>query len=493
MARFGKLWYTWQQTTQYILLAALLSALSIVHLYLDISTSLSVRIADFTESNEKYFYPSRLIYAPVSAIETRQSVSFSKKVKVWSPDSKTCRGSFVSQKVKSAHSNRPLLMLRDAMVDKRHQSFTELELNRSPKDRAMSVRFVLQISTAFGVAPILPTQPFSSDDDDNHFPSISFIRKDETIEKLWQAKISYVIANPHIDEKMPFENRCSCTCWAKRRNITVATVEQEAKHCVGTELQFIVTLIGPNNLNSDEAFVMALNNLELTAAPQFDISVPVTLPDSLSILQTHLFLSPSCISGLLTAEELPNLLPAMPNRENCSEAQGSVVVTGGALWGKKRNSPAGYQEIASFAARMLLGSVFFDTVAVPILPKYSTAQIQGICASEEAATKCILFLHEKNLQFLANIAASVESELRQLEVPESLWEKIALFPVCRLGTDYEGFEKEDGCQWSYYHGQLLVTDTAYTLFSPYHKWYANLDLGKQRDTRYPFCDTLAMI
>eukprot|EP00173_Palmaria_palmata_P004499 Plantae.Rhodophyta-Palmaria_palmata.ctg6268.p1 GENE.Plantae.Rhodophyta-Palmaria_palmata.ctg6268~~Plantae.Rhodophyta-Palmaria_palmata.ctg6268.p1 ORF type:complete len:445 (-),score=34.51 Plantae.Rhodophyta-Palmaria_palmata.ctg6268:97-1248(-) len=223
----------------------------------------------------------------------------------------------------------------------------------------------------------------------------------------------------------------------------------------------------------------ALNDLELIAAPQIDLSVPVTLPDSPSIIPTHLSVSLSCISGLLNANELPNLLPAMPSCESCSKAQGSVVVTGGAVFGRKRDSPEGSQEIASFCARMLLGSVFFDTVAVPILPKYSLAEIHGLCASQEALSQCLSAHYEKNFEFLKNISTGVENELRQLSVPENLWEKIALFPVCRLGTDYDGYEHgQDGCKWSYYRGQLNVADTSYTLFSPYHKWYANLDLDE---------------
>lgn len=66
-----------------------------------------------------------------------------------------------------------------------------------------------------------------------------------------------------------------------------------------------------------------------------------------------------------------------------------------------------------------------------------------------------------------------------LGVPKSYWERIALFPACRLGTDFGGFEPTgEGCKHSRYNGQGMVNDLSYTLFSPYHKWYASFDLDE---------------
>lgn len=47
---------------------------------------------------------------------------------------------------------------------------------------------------------------------------------------------------------------------------------------------------------------------------------------------------------------------------NCEDARGSVAITGSALHGHKKANPDKLIDVAQFAARMLLGSVQFDTV-----------------------------------------------------------------------------------------------------------------------------------
>jgi hypothetical protein len=168
----------------------------------------------------------------------------------------------------------------------------------------------------------------------------------------------------------------------------------------------------------------------------------------------------------------------MPSREaSCAKSIGSVVVSGGAMFGYKRNSVIGRKEAAHFAARSLMGSVRFDTVAVSVIANFSVSEIQAKCGDDDP--ECVTAYHESNDGFMSQLAEEVEEELRVIGVPQKYWARIILVPVCRLGTDFDGFEANGhGCRWSAHYGQWVVNELSYTLFSPYHKWYASFDLDE---------------
>jgi hypothetical protein len=352
-------------------------------------------------------------------------------------------------------------MLREAAVDYRHNSLRNFRVRHRAAEAPFR-RIALQVSAARGVRPVEPL-PAGEREEHRLLPAAAITSDGRGKEGGgWRAEVDYVLGDP------PCVNKCFYADFVRRI-------------CAGHEWQVIVSIVGPPGVSTDAELDAALDRLAADRAPSLELSLPIMVPGSGDAVPAHFSLALGCISGLLPAagtESLSATMPHMPPpAEACSNSVGSVVVSGGALFGYKRNSRSGRKEAANFAARALLGSVRFDTVAVAVIANHSVSEIQARCGDDGPA--CATAYHDGNDRFMANLAAEVEDELSALGVPRREWARVVLFPVCRLGTDFDGFERDGhGCRWSAFYGQWLVNDHSYTLFSPYHKWYASFDLDE---------------
>lgn len=236
-------------------------------------------------------------------------------------------------------------------------------------------------------------------------------------------------------------------------------------------------------MRTDREYETALNELLSSGAEaaSLEVSLPVSFSDDENPFIAKFSVGLSCVAGLVSTHGKPSLaelLPQMPPLGmSCEESSGGVVAVGGALFGYKRDNENGRKEAAHFAARALLGSVRFDTVAISVIGMYSISEIYSKCGDDNAV--CAAGYHDANDAFLSSLSAVIEDELRVLGVPQNLWSRVLLFPICRLGTDFRGYEAGGlGCRWSAFHGQWVTNEHSYTLLSPYHKWFASFDLDE---------------
>lgn len=352
-------------------------------------------------------------------------------------------------------------MIREAAVDLRHNSLEELRLRQNFAPEKPFRRICILLTASPGVGRVLPLSSPRDKKLDGIFPKM-YLKADgkELLDEGWSVEVDYILRDPLCRNRCPYANL-------------------KVKQCYPAEWQVIATLRGPEHIRTEEQLQEALEELmqETPAAARLELNLPVVLAyDNDKVAHSKLSVGLSCISGLEAKRSLKTILPLMPKRTECRDATGSVNVAGGALWGYKRTNPAGRREIANFAARSLFGSVRFDTVAVPVIGLHSVSEIMFNCRDDEL---CSSNYHEANENFLRELTLEVEDELKLLNVPRSLWARITLFPVCRLGTDFQGSERHNqGCKFSRYYGQGMTTDLSYILFSPFHKWFSSFDLDE---------------
>ncbi|KAA8494102.1 hypothetical protein FVE85_4077 [Porphyridium purpureum] len=165
---------------------------------------------------------------------------------------------------------------------------------------------------------------------------------------------------------------------------------------------------------------------------------------------------------------------------SCAEARGAAVLAGGALFG---DSIFDGKQIANFAARSLLGRIFFDAVLVPVRPTHSVSKIQALCARDaepDRAEQCAEDMHRENSDDLQRLAHKIEDELQELGVPSEFFDKIVLFSFCRLGSVPNSIEDSSGgpCDLSHYHGQSMALFAGHALFSGYFEWTVAYDIDE---------------
>lgn len=262
---------------------------------------------------------------------------------------------------------------------------------------------------------------------------------------------------------------------------------------VGVRTWFVsIMMFGPISLQNEQDFQKHIDKM-LQRPKKLSVSVEMRLPvfwgarshNAGKITHSRLSFSLSCVYGMASTvsggnQMLRNLMPRIPMPKDCDGAIGSVLVAGSALHGFKRDNELGRREVANFIARAINGPIRFDTVAIPILIDFSVANIESICGGND---KCTQSYHDKNTALLRNISFSVERELSELRVPNSKWNRVAFFPVCTLGNDFDGVERGKSPCISItvangFAAQVMVQDFSYTLFSPYHKWFAFLDVDE---------------
>lgn len=377
-------------------------------------------------------------------------------VAVWHPHTRACAGKFVTDD-SERRGLQPLLMLREASVDFRHNSIREFKMNRRDggADKRLFRRVTLQVSVAWDAE--LVGAPWPGGSQDAHgtaLPSASIgVEQRDTgggesdiSGEGWSVEFSYVLEEPHCANR-----RCHDT------PVPGHNTEDRSRTtymCTPRETQLIVSITPPRHVATEDEFAAELTKLERRAA-YLRLTLPVRLnADRNAQENQELSLSLGCISGLTASTALlPHLAhleggtkPYAPPNPSCEQATGSVIVAGAPLFDSRRDTEGGRRGVAHFAARALFGSVQFDTVAVPVLTPHSMSEILARCASN---VTCIDAYQGRNEQLLSAVAGDVEKELRELGVPGEHWRRILLFPFCRLGTDHfdGGHERRHACYW----------------------------------------------
>jgi hypothetical protein len=435
------------------------------------------------------YYKFRTGAQPIAALKQAEIIYISRnagRVRVWEPHTTGCTGTFVMKLPGADSSRAPLLMLREAAVDYRHNSLREMDINngvsRGARNLRQMRRVALQVTTGNDfkgstrpkrLRPVLPPHASDSSKSKTHTDQRTHNAVPTAIltgsSDAWTASVDYVIT-PAL---------CATVCFYTDGARTI---------CAGDEWQVVVTLVAPAFIETESQLEQELGILESKQA-SLNISLPFTYSgsgtgegdDERQHLQFDAELALGCISGLTASTSVDRLLPteASTRKKSCLRSTGAVVVSGAAVFGRKRTSKEGHHEIAHYAARALLGSVRFDTIAVAIQTVHPVAEIDSNCGL--AGTEngdCRAQYHANNTKLLTDIAANVEQELKHIGVPESDWSRLVLFPFCRLGSDFDGGEQGDPCAWSAYNGQLVLNNHAYTVFSPFHKWHASVDLDE---------------
>ena len=230
---------------------------------------------------------------------------------------------------------------------------------------------------------------------------------------------------------------------------------------------------------SECQIALSLAPTESMSQPQFDSLVQVISSDGAKLNLELLFkrfdgakivFKPSFDLSCATAWEQPKVFPPLDRlrqpacHEHVNKATGAFVLSGSALYGKKKTTPDHYSEVAHFAARALSGPVSFDTVAMGVVVNNSVSDRQ-LCSNET----CVADMNMKNEKLLQNVRDVVEAELDAVGFDQSLRSNLLLVPMCRLGSDSSNTEFADPCKLSHRYGQYHATFFSYAMLAPYFK------------------------
>lgn len=194
---------------------------------------------------------------------------------------------------------------------------------------------------------------------------------------------------------------------------------------------------------------------------QINISLPVIRYDE-KIIPMFVNMNAACVMGVRT--------PGVHRAEECATdhrtATGAVLFSGSSLYGTKKRSKQHFREVANFAARALLGPIRYHTVVMSVVTDFSQSDADYRCAASES---CRLRLDLDNHKHLTSIAQTVMDELDAIGVPRALFSRLIILPSCRLGSDPWKSEREDPCRSSKRYGQYYATFFSYAILAPYFK------------------------
>lgn len=374
------------------------------------------------------------------------------RVIVWMPHSDRCRGNFtLFSRIADQDPGKPALLIREVALDRRHVSLKEYRLRHGFK-RSFR-RIVVFLTAVPHNTSAIVSEPLRAAADDALLGFRSEILTGAgVIARDLHSTVDYFLT----------DKRCARAC-------------SDFTPCRNKEWQIIVTVFLLKN-GGNVMLDSRLENLEAEGG-FLSLTLPIKMRDnSTETFEANIGLS--CIAALTSATALPLSPHLHPREEECIHARGSLAISGGPLFGGKRKSPAAWREIAHYAARCLFGSMWFDSVAVGVIPEFTMAQIEHICGHKENSAQCVTEMHNKNLEYIRTIAETVEEVFVQLEIPPREWSRLILFPFCRLGSDFQNSENHSPCRVSHHNGQKPLGHAAYTMFGPYHKWVSNLDLDE---------------
>lgn len=373
------------------------------------------------------------------------------RVKIWNTFADSCRGTFLLRAPSQNGTGLPAMLLRQAAVDRRFVVRREYRSKRHEKRPFRRVSILLT-AIPHGEAAIVD-KVFKGKETGYSRHTMSVHYGNGSRSDAVKGGLDFVINDIH----------CSLAC--KKYN-----------PCRNRETQLILT-IAPNKIEStDAALRNAIESIAETGGYLKLALIMSMASGAKEILPLQIGLT--CISGLTSHSALP-FSPRLPERQqSCDQAKGAVMISGGPLFGSKRLDPTAWREIAHYAVRSLYGHVWYDTVAVGVIPEYTMAEMMHKCKNETADSMCVEKLHEKNKALLRRIRDAVESEFAVLQVPKADWSRLYIFLFCSLGSDFADTEANNPCDQCHHAGQKLLQHFGYTVFSPHHRWASNMDLDE---------------
>lgn len=374
----------------------------------------------------------------------------STRVRVWYPQRASCQGIFRS---KALHQSVPWAILREAAVDFRHTSIAEYR-TRHPNVASFR-RIVLLVS--------IPSRP-----DGERVTTTPIIATHGNRTSPWSS-VSLRGPKKHIagltvsiDYIFP-DLECSQQCSRVAPNT-----------CSASEWQVMVTIRPRDETLDSAALDKLLTRFGNGKGTYIRLRLMAKIDGKPKVFKARI--DPGCVAGLLPSTRFVPDIVGFPERtESCDEAKKAIALVGGSLFGQKRDSPEGRNELGHFIARSLLGHVRFDAVAAGVLVRHTMSEIAHVCGKDPV---CRMRHFHENVVALHEIARDVDAVLFKLGVPADVASKVVLFPFCRLGSDSEGYEAGSPCRWSHYRGQYPYNYYSYTLFSPYAKWVVSMDVDE---------------
>ncbi len=371
------------------------------------------------------------------------------KVRVWYPlDSSKCDGDFRFKFPYQIDAEPSAILIREATVDWRHVSINDV------RDRGITgpYRRVLMLLT------VLP------DTKNNNLTEIEKPTEDRDFDRKAQLMYKNGDAVENVNVSFDYlieDGRCQRDCGKNGP-------------CIMKEWQSIITLT-PKNYEDEEYFSALLNTLSRSGA-YFNLIIPVMVRSRKKAQLVRFKIGLACVSSLSITAQIPTQ-NYMPTRtEKCRDSTSSVMLAGAPIFGIYSKDKTDWKQIAQFAARHMLGNTWFNSVIVSVHPKHTVSYIRKECAGKHS--KCAEKYFRANYEHLDSIGKIVESELKNLKVPEAYWNHLVIVSFCNLGSDFEASEKNYPCSGSHQGGQKVWTHYAYTTFGPYYKWAASLDLDE---------------
>jgi hypothetical protein len=418
--------------------------------------SLTAEHAGFTSG----FHVRDYLAASTAAPQQRTFKNLPRSITVWTSNS-PCRGKFLSDR--NADGPREF-MIRDVVADFRHNSLREYRLNHPTKHPFKRIVAYLSVTPLGNGSRIQPT-PIRKAPLHEGCPEIASPQREPTARLTRDGKDvkGFVVSVDHVLGGPEQPDPCHLV-WKSYRDpdewqvhISLAHRQNEATSDAISEKDMDTMLL---DLEREGAFL----ELSLT----FRTGVQSFKPFTASFLL-------GCIPGLTARTALPPTDQMFHSPSvSCSQSSGALIVSGGALWGGL-TSPAGRIQAAHFAARALTGYLRYEAVAIGVILPRTIAQIQHICGDRRA---CSGYYQRKNDLFMNALASDMERALQYADVSPSIWPKIVLFPFCKLGSDFDGAERNIACSWSRYFGQHHYGYLSYTLFSPLVKWMTSMDVDE---------------
>lgn len=348
-------------------------------------------------------------------------------VTIWhSP--KSCIAPFRTGPARESKTHFPYAVLRDAVVDRRPISTTELAGNDPPG----TVRIVLYFT--------------------NHLSA-----------RLTTENSSLIVQGDRVSAHFEYVNHITTFLIPRIPGRPRGSYRPGLRTKFGrevTEWQAGLKLYprDPHHPNPETAIKEAVAEND-----EINITMSVIRYDQV-VFPLNIRMSLACVLGWVP-------LGVEGRKDVCGEkgkgANGSILFSGSSLYGPKKRDSKHFREVANFAARALMGPLSYDMVAMSAVVMHSGADIDLMCHGQPPS--CREKLQNENAEHMTDIANVVEEELVKIGFPRNLFSRLILLPSCRLGSDATRSEKGDPCFKSKRYGQYYATFFSYAILAPFFK------------------------
>jgi hypothetical protein len=383
-----------------------------------------------------------------------------------------CTGNFTSVTAPESESGLPYAMLRDVGIDRRCASIREYA--RSHKDRTNFVRIVLFISVHISVSLNIDGINASF----NGYPPTA--RLDAVKVRRLKPLVSTPISVDHVLHINRFLLYPGKYVPGERTSKTIHNREV-------SDWQVILSISNTRHANASHSPIEEILIMSAQAGGALTLNFNLERYDS-KIVSVPIIISLACITGLSSPALGVHPDPFLSN-ETCLDGAGrAIALVGSGLHGRKRDNVLLVREVAHFAARSLIGAVQFDAVLIPIIYPVSRAEAIFDC---KGSIQCLRDHETHSRHYVAHVAKIVQDELRKLLFPDSYLRKVILMPICRLGTAFNGVEKQNPCAADAWNGQYLANSFPYSTVGSRFRWAASLDIDEFMTFRdHPSSQTL---